>query len=69
MVTSIWRSTCSLASLTAVPRAETAAGVFQSKTLRKSSWPKYCSGSSPQRVISAWVMLVEAALRNDAPTL
>ena len=44
----LWRAP----ALTAVPRAETAAGVFQSKTLRKSSCPKYCSGSIPQRDIS-----------------
>ncbi|MEE0286717.1 MAG: hypothetical protein UD159_09320 [Faecalibacterium prausnitzii] len=53
MVTPICRSTCWFTWLTAVPSAPMAAGVLKSKIGMKSSWPKYCSGSSPQRDMRA----------------
>ncbi|MBM6871582.1 MULTISPECIES: hypothetical protein [Eubacteriales] len=53
MVTPICRSTCWFIWLTAVPSAPTVAGVLKSKIAMKSSWLKYCSGSSPQRDIRA----------------
>jgi hypothetical protein len=61
MVTSIWRKTCSLASLIAEPKAPMVSGVLKSKTGMKSSWVKYVEGSSPHRLISIYAVLTVPA--------
>lgn len=61
------RRTSPLISLTAVPSAAAASGVFHSITGMKSSRMKRPSFASPHRERSAYSRLTDAALRKEAP--